>query len=124
MKLFYIGIVRNQDKPAVELVSEKELSSYSRFTKNSYAKLMTLVSKTVAERTQPGQRLDVEEHDLVSHAFGRSEGICGMPKTLNDGGEKTMPPIFQKPKLGAHSIKYRTVQESLLEGHGPDDGDV
>ncbi|KAM6508771.1 palmitoyltransferase [Fusarium solani] len=99
MKLFYIGIVRNQDKPAVELVSEKELSAYSRFTKNrqasrdsgryftdslvsvafnSYGELMTLFSKTVAERTRPGQRLDVEEHDLVSHAFGSSEGICGM----------------------------------------------
>ncbi|RSL80051.1 hypothetical protein CEP51_006854 [Fusarium floridanum] len=78
MKLFYIGIVRNEDKPAVELVSEKELSAYSRFTKNSYGELMTLFSKTVAERTRPGQRLDVEEHDLVSHAFGRSEGICGI----------------------------------------------
>lgn len=39
---------------------------------------MTLFSRTVAERTRPGQRQDVEEHDLTSHALGSSEGICGM----------------------------------------------
>ncbi|RBQ93344.1 hypothetical protein VDGD_20359 [Verticillium dahliae] len=37
MKLHYIGVIRNQEKPAHELVSEKELSAYSRFTKNKYA---------------------------------------------------------------------------------------
>ncbi|UPL02607.1 hypothetical protein LCI18_013541 [Fusarium solani-melongenae] len=102
MKLFYIGIVRNQDKPAVELVSEKELSSYSRFTKNSYGELMTLFSKTVAERTRPGQRLDVEEHDLVSHALGSSEGICGI--IISD---------HQYPTLVAHQLLSRVVDEFL-----------
>ncbi|EEU34063.1 uncharacterized protein NECHADRAFT_105433 [Fusarium vanettenii 77-13-4] len=96
MKLFYIGIVRNQDKPAVELVSEKELSAYGE--------LMTLFSKTVAERTQPGQRLDVEEHDLVSHAFGRSEGICGI--IISD---------HQYPSLVAHQLLSRVVDEFLTK---------
>ncbi|KAH8158614.1 hypothetical protein CIB48_g9630 [Xylaria polymorpha] len=61
MKLHYIGIVRNDSKPGVELVSEKELSAYSRFTRQNYGEFMTLFSKTVAERTRPGQRQDVEE---------------------------------------------------------------
>ncbi|KAH7244859.1 Longin-like domain-containing protein [Fusarium solani] len=94
MKLFYIGIVRNQDKPAVELVSEKELSAYGE--------LMTLFSKTVAERTRPGQRLDVEEHDLVSHAFGSSEGICGI--IISD---------HRYPTLVAHQLLSRVVDEFL-----------
>ncbi|KAK1857248.1 synaptobrevin [Colletotrichum chrysophilum] len=33
MKLHYIGILRNDSKPAVELCSEMELSAYSRFTR-------------------------------------------------------------------------------------------
>ena len=101
MKIFYIGvslffylgplkapslmpahqILRNESKPAHELCVEKDLSSYSRFTRDkydiipclgnhsaltaplrlSYGQFMSLFSKTVAERTKPGQRQDVEE---------------------------------------------------------------
>jgi synaptobrevin family protein YKT6 len=34
MKLHYIGVLRNESQPAHEIVAEKELSSYSRFTRN------------------------------------------------------------------------------------------
>jgi hypothetical protein len=36
MKLHYIGILRNESKPAHEIVAEKELSAYSRFTRNKF----------------------------------------------------------------------------------------
>ncbi|GKT48569.1 synaptobrevin ykt6 [Colletotrichum spaethianum] len=87
MKLHYIGILRNDSKPAVELCSEMELSAYSRFTRGwyttvreggSYAEFMTLFSKKVAESTRPGQRQDIEEGDNTFHCVGRSEGICGV----------------------------------------------
>jgi hypothetical protein len=39
MKLHYIGIIKNESKPAHELVAEKDLSAYSRFTRNKYAAL-------------------------------------------------------------------------------------
>uniref|UniRef100_L7JHZ9 SNARE Ykt6 n=1 Tax=Pyricularia oryzae (strain P131) TaxID=1143193 RepID=L7JHZ9_PYRO1 len=52
MKLHYIGIFRNDSKPAHEIVAEKELSAYSRFTRSNYAEFMTFTSKTVAERTK------------------------------------------------------------------------
>lgn len=74
-------ILKNESKPAHELCVEKDLSSYSRFTRDkydvlpcfdtpfradgslglSYGQFMSLFSKTVAERTKPGQRQDVEE---------------------------------------------------------------
>ena len=78
-------IIKNESKPAHELCAEKDLSAYSRFTRTkyvyflragggrgrqwiisltwrySYGEFMTLFSKTVAERTRPGQRQDVEE---------------------------------------------------------------
>ncbi|KAF4967876.1 hypothetical protein FSARC_4643 [Fusarium sarcochroum] len=111
MKLFYIGIVHNQDKPALELTSQKDLSAYSRFTRTSYSELMTLFSRTVAERTRPGQRQDVEEHDLTSHALGSSEGICGMvdefltkyPRSSWADGE----PVLAFPELKEYLSKYQ-----------------
>ncbi|KAG6280615.1 hypothetical protein E4U47_007718 [Claviceps purpurea] len=140
MKLHYIGIVRNEDKPAHEIVAEKELSAYSRFTRNKsvpvnaatppsrsslnvtmlyrhtnlflaalssavdfvYGEFMTLFAKTVAERTKPGQRQDVEEQDYTFHAYGRSEGICGI--IISD---------HQYPALVAHQLLSKVVDEFL-----------
>jgi synaptobrevin homolog YKT6 len=33
MKVFYIGILKNETRPAVELAAETELSSFSRFSR-------------------------------------------------------------------------------------------
>ncbi|KAI4156556.1 MAG: hypothetical protein LQ340_000164 [Diploschistes diacapsis] len=134
MKLFYIGIIKNESKPAVELAVEKDLSSYSRFTRNnslssplqnphlllhptipsstnlpplppySYAEFMTLFSKTVAERTRPGQRQDIEEQDYTFHAYARSEGICGLIISDKD-----------YPALVAHQLLSKIVDEFLSQ---------
>ena len=81
MLMSTLKILKNESKPAHELCVEKDLSSYSRFTREkygilpcsetssradgslglSYGQFMSLFSKTVAERTKPGQRQDVEE---------------------------------------------------------------
>jgi len=45
----------------VQLCAEYELSEFSRFTRDNYANFMTMISKTVAERTSAGQRQSVEE---------------------------------------------------------------
>ncbi|KAH8587602.1 Longin-like domain-containing protein [Bisporella sp. PMI_857] len=122
MKLHYIGVIRNESKPAVELVAEKELSAYSRFTRNNYGEFMTLFSKTVAERTKPGQRQDVEEQgkhrggggyifllsnsltDYTFHAYGRSEGVCGIIISDHD-----------YPALVAHQLLSKVVDEFLTQ---------
>ncbi|CAK7223104.1 palmitoyltransferase [Sporothrix curviconia] len=104
MKLYYIGIIRNdggQNKSA-ELVAEKDLSEYSRFTRSSIGEFMTLFSKTVAERTKPGQRQDVEEQAYTFHAYGRSEGICGI--IISD---QAYPPLV------AHQLLGKVVDEFL-----------
>ncbi|KAK6220506.1 synaptobrevin [Colletotrichum tabaci] len=104
MKLHYIGILRNDSKPAVELCSEMELSAYSRFTRGSYAEFMTLFSKKVAESTRPGQRQDIEEGDNTFHCVGRSEGICGV--IISD---------HQYPSLVAHQLLSKIVDEFLTK---------
>ncbi|KAL1876340.1 hypothetical protein VTK73DRAFT_9583 [Phialemonium thermophilum] len=102
MKLHYIGIIRNDTKPAHEIVAEKELSSYSRFTKNNYAEFMTLFAKTVAEATKPGQRQDVEQENFTFHAYGRTEGVCGI--IISDQAY---------PALVAHQLLSKIIDEFL-----------
>ncbi|KAJ0310030.1 hypothetical protein COL516b_002536 [Colletotrichum fioriniae] len=116
MKLHYIGILRNDSKPAVELCSEMELSAYSRFTRNSYAEFMSLFSKKVAESTRPGQRQDIEEGDNTFHCVGRSEGICGVvdefltkhPRSTWATGE----PKLVLPELKEYLTRYQDPQQA------------
>ncbi|CAI0651366.1 unnamed protein product [Colletotrichum noveboracense] len=126
MKLHYIGILRNDSKPAVELCSEMELSAYSRFTRNSYAEFMTLFSKKVAESTRPGQRQDIEEGDNTFHCVGRSEGICGvlvahqlLSKIVDEFLTKhprstwaTGEPKLALPELKEYLTKYQDPQQA------------
>ncbi|KAF2457722.1 Longin-like domain-containing protein [Lineolata rhizophorae] len=102
MKILYIGVLKNETKPAVELCAARELSSYSRFTRTSVSEFMSLFSKTVAERTQRGQRQDVEEQSYTFHAYGRSEGIAGILITDHE-----------YPALVAHQLLSKVVDEFL-----------
>lgn len=45
----------------MQLCAAHELNDFSRFTRAEYGNFMTMISKTVAERTTPGQRQSVEE---------------------------------------------------------------
>ena len=68
----------------------------------SYGEFMTMFSKTVAERTRPGQRQDVEEQDYTFHAYARSEGVCGI--IISD---------HQYPALVAHQLLSKVMDEFL-----------
>ncbi|KAI9681509.1 MAG: palmitoyltransferase [Caeruleum heppii] len=102
MKIFYIGIIKNEERPARELCAEKDLSSYSRFTRENYGEFMSVFSKTVAERTRPGQRQDVEEKSYTFHAYGRTEGVAGIIISDQD-----------YPALVAHQLLSKVVDEFL-----------
>ncbi len=107
MKILYIGILKNESKPAIELCTETELSSFSRFTRGNYAEFLTLFSKTVAERTRPGQRQDVEEQSYTFHAYARTEGICGI--IISDQ---------EYPALVAHQLLSKIIDE-FISKHPP-----
>jgi len=95
-------ILKNESKPAVELCAERDLSSYSRFTRTSVGEFMSLFSKTVAERTKPGQRQDVEEQSYTFHAFARTEGVAGI--IISDQ---------EYPALVAHQLLSKILDEFL-----------
>ncbi|KAI3321503.1 snare-like protein [Xylariaceae sp. AK1471] len=116
MKLYYLGILNNKQKPAIQLCAEYELSDYSRFTRNDYAGFMTAVSKIVAERTMPGQRQSIEQEGYMFHCFARPEGVASV--------------IISKdyPSLAAHAILSKVLDEYLVQHTtmppGRKDGDV
>ncbi|KAF1999652.1 snare-like protein [Amniculicola lignicola CBS 123094] len=104
MKVLYIGILKNETKPAVELAAERDLTSYGRFTRGSVGEFMTLFAKTVAERTRPAQRQDVEEQAYTFHAYGRTEGVCGIIITDHE-----------YPALVAHQLLSKICDEFLAK---------
>ena len=63
-----------------------------------------LFCKTVAERTNPGQRLDIEEKSYTFHAYGRTEGVAGI--IISDG---------DYPALVAHQLLSKVVDEFLAK---------
>ncbi|KAL9618638.1 MAG: hypothetical protein Q9160_006679 [Pyrenula sp. 1 TL-2023] len=102
VRILYIGVLKNDISPARELTVEKDLSSFSRFTRDSYGEFMTMFSKTVSERTRPGSRQDIEEKDYTFHCFARSEGVAGIIISSHD-----------YPALVAHQLLSKILDEFL-----------
>lgn len=71
---------------------------------NSYEEFLMLFCRTVAERTKPGQRQDVEEKSYTFHAYGRTEGVAGVIVTDGD-----------YPALVAHQLLSKIVDEFLAK---------
>lgn len=80
----------------------KTLTNYG--TINSYEEFLMLFCRTVAERTQPGQRQDIEEKAYTFHAYARTEGVAGVIVTDGD-----------YPALVAHQILSKIVDEFLAK---------
>ncbi|KAJ5130016.1 Synaptobrevin [Penicillium bovifimosum] len=113
MKILYMGVFRNDTQPALQLCGEKDLSSFSRFTRQNYDEFLMLFTKTVAERTKPGQRQDIEEKAYTFHAYGRTEGVAGVIVTDGDYPALVAHQLLSKinacplPQLKEYIIKYQ-----------------
>ncbi len=65
--------------PATVLSTASDLASFSFYQRGSVAEFMTFFSKTVAERTQPGQRQTVQENTYMAHVYNGAgpQRLCG-----------------------------------------------
>jgi synaptobrevin family protein YKT6 len=71
MKIYSISVVLVPSSGASVILSQvNDLSSFSFYQRGSLAEFMIFFSKTVAERTQPGQRQSITEHN-VAHVYNR-----------------------------------------------------
>lgn len=64
MRLYSIAIVRNDITPAVLLTFAKDVSTFGFFQRSTVSEFMDFFALTVAERTQAGQRQDIEENSI------------------------------------------------------------
>jgi len=81
MKIYSICVVLAPTSGAsVILAQANDLSSFSFYQRGSLAEFMTFFTRTVAERTQPGQRQSVEEQNNVAHVYNRGgpEQLAGV----------------------------------------------
>ncbi|OJJ07545.1 hypothetical protein ASPVEDRAFT_33759 [Aspergillus versicolor CBS 583.65] len=80
-KIVYIGILRNAQPDPIELCCERELSSYSRFTRGSISEFTTMFSKILTGHTTPNSRKEVQEKEFVFHVYAHENGVTGVAIT-------------------------------------------
>ncbi|CAG8451954.1 8797_t:CDS:2 [Ambispora leptoticha] len=80
MKLYALTILASATatQDTTRLAAEFDLSSFGFFQRGSVQEFMNFFSKTVAQRTQLGQRQSVSEKDYVFYAHSRVEGVTGI----------------------------------------------
>ena len=66
----------------------------------SYGEFMSMFAKTVAERTRPGVRQDIEERNNTFHVYGSTAGVAGV--IISDG---------EYPAMVAHQLLSKIVDE-------------
>ncbi|CCJ29958.1 unnamed protein product [Pneumocystis jirovecii] len=104
MYLYYIAVLRNDEKPAQELASAVNLSSFGFFLRSSISEFMILFSRMIAEETQAGQRKSFDQDNYALHAYSRSESIVGVVITDKE-----------YPVRVAHSLLSKILDEFLMK---------
>lgn len=79
MKLSAISIQKfnGADKDATSLGLAADVASYGYFQRGPVTQMMAFVARTVAQRTQPGQRQSVQQEDFFCHAHNQ-DGLVGI----------------------------------------------
>ncbi|PVU86063.1 hypothetical protein BB559_006689 [Furculomyces boomerangus] len=77
MKVYFVGVIRSDVKPAAVLSKAVDVSSFSFFQRTSIQDFLTFFASTVAERTRPGQRQGVDENNYTAYVYNRSDGLAG-----------------------------------------------
>ncbi|BGP53590.1 hypothetical protein JCM8202_001443 [Rhodotorula sphaerocarpa] len=70
---------QNGANSAVAIAAAQDLSSFSFYQRGTVGEFLSFLSRTVAERTQPGQRQSVQENNYTAHAYHRStDALAGI----------------------------------------------
>lgn len=82
MKIVDISILRSTpDAKPDALCSASDLSQYGYFQRQGIQEMITFFTKTVTERTEPGQRQSITHETYVVHCYVRSDGLAGTVTT-------------------------------------------
>jgi len=81
MRIYSISVINAPPhKSSTSLSSVSDLSSFSFYQKGSVQEFMTFFAKTVADRTQQGQRQSIQENAYTAHVYNRggAEQLVGV----------------------------------------------
>lgn len=104
MKLLAVALYRQQgpDADPVTLGLAAELSSFGYFQRGSVKEMLAFLSKTIVQRTVPGQRQTVKQEDYYCHVHMRDGGIAGVAVTDKD-----------YPTIAAFSVIGKALEEYM-----------
>ncbi|GAB4832716.1 VAMP-like protein ykt61 [Ancistrocladus abbreviatus] len=79
MKITAILIFRSTptDESPIILANASDVSHFGYFQRSSVREFIVFVSRTVAKRTEPGQRQSVQHEEYKVHAYNRG-GLCAL----------------------------------------------
>ncbi|KZV98015.1 snare-like protein [Exidia glandulosa HHB12029] len=145
MKVYSIAIllVPSTGTQSTLLTSATDLSSFSFYQKGTVGEFLTFFSRTVAERTAPGQRQTVQENAYTAHVYNRggSEQLAGVIIT---DAEYPVRPAFSllakvleeftaavpqasynpNPGLTPNSIAFAPLQQYIVKYQDPRQADT
>lgn len=80
MKLLAIALFAHKgaDSPPVALGMASDLSSFGYFQRASVREMLLFTSRTIAQRTAPGQRQTVRQEDYYCHVHARDSGLAAV----------------------------------------------
>ncbi|TIB02338.1 hypothetical protein E3P89_03203 [Wallemia ichthyophaga] len=72
-KIYYLGAFDSSNKPAINIQQCEDLGSFSFYQRSSVREFLVFMAKTVAERTENGQRQSVQENNYTAHVFRQGD---------------------------------------------------
>ncbi|CAG8675805.1 21162_t:CDS:2 [Cetraspora pellucida] len=122
MKIYSITVFSKEEEEAVNLAGEYDLSGFGFFQRGSAQEFMKFFSKTVAERTKPGQRLSVEENSLAGiiicdNEYPQRVAFSLLGRVLDEflikfARNTWKPQTISYPELKTYLIKYQDPKEA------------
>ncbi|KAI9597726.1 Longin-like domain-containing protein [Syncephalis fuscata] len=105
MKVFAVGVCAGEEKQEL-IAAELELSSFSFFERMGVKEFLPFFIRTIAERTEIGQRQSVEQDNYVAHVYRRFDGLSG-----------TIVADKEYPPRVAYSLINKLLMNSRLKYH-------
>jgi synaptobrevin family protein YKT6 len=80
MKITAVGLYKwnsSEEEPTL-LGLAADVASFGYFQRSAVTEMITFLSKTIVQRTQPGQRQTVQQDDYFCHVHVRDSGIAAI----------------------------------------------
>lgn len=118
MKLTAVSILKwNGEQEANLLGISADLSTFGYFQRGSVKEMLVFVSRTVAKRTQPGQRQTVQNEEYFCHVHNR-EGLVGIAFVDKDYPSRAAFSIVNKVLddfIEINGTNWRSVREDTQD---------